>query len=109
MASEYLLAMYLRIKLVDKVAENIGRFNDFGFATIPSYCEQAILIHNNIIKKKVNLHGYRISPQSLKKFKDFNNILRRHKYDKKAAFNDLKEFGDDSYFFYFLYGVPKNQ
>ena len=109
MAVEYLLTMYLQIKMVDKVAENIGRLNDVGFVNIPSSCEEAILIHNNIKGTKVNLHGYRISRQSLKRFKDFNNIIKRYKSDKKAAFDDLKEFGDDNYLFYFLYGVSEQE
>ena len=41
--------------------------------------------------------------------KDFNNIIKRHKRDKKAAFNDLEEFGDDNYLFYFLYGVSEQE
>lgn len=107
MAVEYLLSMYLQAKMVNKVAENIGRLNDIGYVTIPSYCEEAILIRNSIKSTKTKLQNYRISPRSVKKFGDFNRILNRYKRDKKAAFDDLKEFGDDNYFFYYLYTVPK--
>lgn len=108
-AFEYLMSMYLLAKEPQNIVKNIYRLKDLGYDRIPRLYEEAILIYNNATKKETDLHNYRINPESLKRFKDFNNIWKRHKYDKKTAFSDLKEFADDSYLFYYLYGVPEKR
>jgi hypothetical protein len=108
-AFEYLMSMYLLAREPHNVVNNLYRLKGLGYDRIPRLYEEAILIYNDAKKKEADLHNYRINPQSLKRFKDFNNIWKRHKYDKKAAFSDLKEFAEDSYQFYYLYGVSEKR
>jgi len=103
------MSMYLLAKEPQNIVKNIYRLKGLGYDRIPRLYEEAILIYNDATKKETDLHNYRINPESLKRFKDFNNIRKRHKYDKKAAFSDLKEFADDSYLFYYLYGVSEKR
>jgi len=103
MAFEHLMAWYLLNGQVDMIALNIGRLNDFNYKRIPRLYEEALLIYKDSSKQEVDLHGWKISAESVKRFNDFNEIYSRHGDDKYSAYNELLEGYGDSFLFYYFY------
>ena len=103
MAFEYLMAHYLLSCRVDKVAEHIGRLNDFGYFGIPRHYEEALLLYMTKPGVKVDLGDRRINYLTIQRFKAFDNIHKRFWKNKMAALNALVPGFKDTYFFYFIF------
>jgi len=107
MAFEYLMAQYMLTGRLEKIASNIGRLNDFDYKGIPRHYEEAILLYTSITGKEVNLHGRRISGETLERLDKFRGIFGRLRHNVRAADNALRaEFGN-SYFFYYVFFAEK--
>ncbi len=106
MAFEYLAANYLLTGQLDKFAGIIDRLEDFDYKVIPRLYEEAILLHNHINKKKIELPGREISRESLRRFKSFNyTYITLYGGNRKLAFNRLAKNYGNSYLFYHIYAT----
>jgi hypothetical protein len=106
MAFEYLMAYYLLTGQTDKIADNLARFDDFGYEQIPLHYQQAILIHIGSTGRNVSLHDRSISPQTINDYEKFLAACKNLQHNHQAAFNSLiADFGN-SYFFYALFSAP---
>jgi hypothetical protein len=103
MAFEYFMAYCLLDGQIGRFTKHLHRLNYFDYPKIPHHFEEAMLIYNQLTGGKgVTLPGKEISEETIRKFDDFNNIMAKHKKDKKAAYSDLKKYRD-TYWFYGLY------
>jgi len=103
MAFEYFMAYCLLDGQIGRFTKHLHRLNYFDYPKIPRHFEEAMLIYNQLTGGKgVTLPGKEISEETIRKFNDFNNIMAKHKKDKKAAYSDLKRYRD-TYWFYGLY------
>jgi hypothetical protein len=110
MAFEYLMAHYLLTGRPKKVAANIGRLDDFDYKGIPRHYEEAILLHKDITREEVDLHGRYISGETLERLYKFKRIYNRLKDDVRAAGNALRaDFGDSYFFYYVFYGTEASR
>ena len=103
MAFEYTMAQYMLTKQLDKFVENLYRLKYFGYSQLPRHYEEAILAYKAISGKPVELHGYKISIESVWKARDF---IREHKFNKlneQETYNKLEKKYGDNYFFYYTY------
>ena len=110
MAFEYLMASYLLNGQLDNFVRNLYRLQNFNYSRIPRHYEQAILIYISTVKKRVNLHGFQISSETLQQFEGFNQIMSRYEWNIQPAFNELAKNYSDSYWFYYIYarqGIQK--
>jgi hypothetical protein len=107
MAFEYLMVWYLMTKDLNRFGENVGRFHDFNYAKIPRLFEEAMLVLARNPKKKFELKGFEISPNTIQRFTRFNQILGRYPGDIKSALNELKNDYSDSFFYYYIYSQLK--
>ena len=104
MAFEYLMAYYLFSYKFDRIAQNISRLDDFDYPDIPLLYEEAILIHINETGEEVDMHGRKISDDTVQRFRRFCNLANLYSQNSPEAFDILvKDFGN-SYFFYCLFG-----
>ncbi|MFH1616432.1 MAG: DUF6057 family protein [Planctomycetota bacterium] len=103
MAFEYLMALYLMSRHLDKFSENLYRLKDFGYTQIPRHYEEAILLYRAMIGKQVVLHGFSISADSINRFKEFSRDYRLYKQYRQAVYGRLAEKHGDSYYFYYFY------
>lgn len=105
MAFEYLMAYNLITGRLDKIVANIPRFNDFGYKTLPRHYEEAILTYQSINKVKVDLHGHKIRPETVIRFKDFEK--RYSSYDDRLdAGRALRgQFRNCYYYYYSFFGT----
>ena len=116
MAFEYLMALYLLTKQLDKFVLNLECLSDFGYTEIPELYEEAILLYEAHTKKSVDLKGGRISAQTHQRTHNFSDILSTfYGSDRRAAtlsgtnkvtaFNDLAKKYGDTYLFYYFFGL----
>jgi hypothetical protein len=108
MAFEYLMAYYLLTGQHDKVAGDIERFGELGYEKIPRCFEEGIVLSIAMSAKEPDLHGWKISVATTKRYEAFNSAGRNPAYKglDKAAFKGLlgRDFAD-SYFFYYLFNL----
>jgi len=109
MAFEYLMGWYLLNGRVDKIALNIGRLNDFNYKQIPRLYEEALLVYKGDSKQEVDLHGWKISVESVKRYNDFIDIYTRYAGGKHEVYNELLEDYGDSFLFYFFCRWPETE
>jgi hypothetical protein len=109
MAFEYLMGWYLLNGRVDKIALNIGRLNDFNYKQIPRLYEEALLVYKSDSKQEVDLHGWKISAESVKRYNDFIDIYTRYAGGEHEVYNELLEDYGDSFLFYFFCRRPETE
>ncbi|NSW56556.1 MAG: hypothetical protein HPY44_11110 [Armatimonadetes bacterium] len=104
-AFEYLMAVYLLNRQLDKVAENIGRLDAVGFAKIPRHYQEAILLYESQTGEKVDLHGRSLDPEIVRQFELFTQAARNVQsgLGTVSAAQVAKAFGN-TYFHYFVFG-----
>ena len=104
-AFEYLMACYLLTGRVDRIAENMDRLDDLGYQSIPTLYQEAILIYYGARKQSVDLTRFRISRETLQRYRTFVQIRgAMQPQNRQAVLNRLiRDFGT-SYFFYYSFG-----
>jgi len=104
-AFEYLMVYYLKSKQVDKIAENMYRFGDFGYEKVPRHFEEAILLHLGKTRERLNSHGWKIDPQTYKTGDQFMAALKSNPVGSpSSARNMAPEFGN-TYFYYYMFNL----
>jgi len=119
MAFEYLMATYLLQRQQGLVyfIHNLHRLKDFNYPKIPRLYEEAIIVYMTETLESVDLPGYQISPESIRRYKQFvqsaqryQNILQENTepYDdtitnrlQAAREHTADNFGDSYMFYYY--------
>jgi len=106
MAFEYLMAYYLleRRPGLEPFVQNLYRLKDFDYPKIPRLYEEAILVYMYETRKTVDLQGFQIGSESIRRHNNFARAIQSHGGNLKAARNTLTKDYGDSYMFYYLYG-----
>ncbi len=104
MAFEYLMAHYLLTRQLDKFVENLPRLDDFGYKSIPRHYEEAVMLYMGQTRKKVDLGGRKINPETERQYFEMNRLGKKFGYDKKAAWRALAPRFGRTYLFYFTFG-----
>ncbi len=108
MAFEYLMAHYLLTRQLDKLAANVGRFDDFDdfdYPGFPRHCEEALLIHlASRGSQDFDFGTRRISLDTQRRLREFLTTEGRLREDPAAAFAALYPDFGDSYFFTYVFG-----
>lgn len=107
MAFEYLIATFLIKREVDSVSAHCGGFRELGYRKIPRLVQEALVLSMFLKEKKPEFFGYRLDEGTMASFEGFFSILyKKHGGRPGEAFDDLAtEFGN-SFYFYFVYGIP---
>jgi hypothetical protein len=111
MAFEYMMAFYLLIGQVNKVAENIPRLDDFGYEKMPFHYEEALALYIGSTRKRIDLKGHIPTVETLQYIKRFDNIYKNYviQGNKQAARNNLIKDYKGSYIFYFVFEIQRAQ
>jgi hypothetical protein len=106
-AFEYLMAYYLLTRQPAKIAQNIGRMDNFRYTAIPVHWEEALLVYLNSdtgasVKTKLP-----VRQQTRDRFQQFVKLYGLYSQGSSTARETLyREFGT-SYFFFHMFGyVP---
>ena len=110
MAFEYLMAYYLLSFQLDKVAENIGRLDEYDYPDIPRHIEEALIIFSNLPGNKVDLHGKKLSTESIQKYQNFTSTAHYFRNNPNEGLRYIfNNFGKTYYFQYFLYSIGQRK
>jgi hypothetical protein len=111
MAFEYMMAFYLLTGQTGKIVENIGYLNEMGYERLPQHYEEAIAIYHIMASggKNMDLHGWTLRPETISRGVEFSRLynLNGGDYNKENARNALVSNFGKSYFFYFIFELPK--
>jgi len=110
MAFEYMMAFYLLTGQTGKIVENIGYLNEMGYERLPQYYEEAIAMYTiGSGGKNMDLHGWQLRPETIMQYQEFNTIyaLSGSEHNKQNARAKLVSNFGKSYFFYFVFELPK--
>lgn len=105
LAFEYLMAVYLLTGQVDQIVSNIGHLNKLGYQRIPRCYEEAILIYIGMGNTKIDLKGWKLTPEIINRIKEIDRIFRLKGgiYDEQGVRSTLGADYADSYFLYYLF------
>ncbi len=110
MAFEYMMAFYLLSGQVEKIVANIGRLKDLGYARLPQYYEEAIVIYMGRFKKPT-LPGQVLPPrrETIKRAKTVGRVYNYYSGNEQPIRKALGPAFANSYFLYYLFGVPRDK
>ncbi len=101
MAFEYLMAHYLTRLQTDKIIEVLPAFELMGYRQLPRHIEEAILLHEKVLNKKVELRSCKIRPETSERFQRFSADLDRKLEQTEEGRRELtRDFGDTFWYFY---------
>jgi hypothetical protein len=107
MAFEYLMAYYLLSNEVTNVVSNFRYLEGLGYKKIPRTYEEAFMVYitrKNI--KRIDLGEYKISNNTIEKYKDYARIFINHKNNLRAAQGDLYKMHGNTYWYYLNFDSP---
>lgn len=101
MAFEYLMAHYLTRLQTEKIIEALPAFEFLGYRQLPRHIEEAILLHEKVLNKKIELQGCKIRPETLERFQRFSLDLDRRLDQSDEGRRELtRDFGDTFWYYY---------
>ena len=103
MAFEYYVSYCLLEGKIDELYKHLYKLNSFDYEKIPRHIEEAILITRQLSRRAIAIPGREISQETIAKFSDFSQIIKKYNNDKNYAYNELLTKYKDTYWFYALY------
>jgi hypothetical protein len=103
MAFEYRIAASLINKQTGLVVNQIPKFAELGYPSLPRHVQEAVVLYaSSTGKKDMDLSGYRINKSVIVRFNRLNQILGRYSGDKRAAASELSKSLGDTYWYYVI-------
>jgi hypothetical protein len=107
MAFEYFLANFLLTYQPDSILPYVKYFKSLGYPVIPWHVQQALVFLSLGLKKQTDLGTYRISDETVERFRSFMQILVRYNGTMNLASRELFASFGDTYWFYLYSATPK--
>ena len=104
MAFEYLMSYYLLSRQGDKFVERLKQLDDFKYTNFPRHWEEAILLYQGLKGVRVDLHGRRIRPETLKRFQQYCQARAMKLYWTAEGYHKLTGDFGDTYWYYYNFG-----
>ena len=103
MAFEYWIAASLINKQTGLVVNQIPKFAELGYPSLPRHVQEAAVLYAaSTGKKDMDLSDYRINKSVIIRFNQMNQILGRYNGDKMAANSELSKSIGDTYWYYVI-------
>lgn len=104
MAFEYLMALFLMERRLDKLIENLSHLRLLGAEHLPRHYEEAILLHMLETGEGVDLKGWEISQESIDGYQEFTRLMSSGGTEAApAASREIRDKFGRSYFFYYSF------
>lgn len=108
MAFEYMMAFYLLTGQTGKIVENISHLKEMGYEKLPQHYEEAIVIYMmGTGGKDMDLHGWQVRPETITQGIEFSRIYSLNRNNIQNARAALEPKFGKSYFFYYIFELPK--
>ena len=105
MALDYLMAWLLLDKKqdsIDSIGASIGQFRIAGYASIPTCCQEALLLKERAERAPVDLQGFRYDPATVARVDRFLQDVSQHWGQGDAIEHARARYGD-TYMYYYLF------
>ena len=114
MAIDYLMAWLLLDKRESSIAsiccpEGIRQFRTAGYASIPTHCQEALLLWERVERTPVDLHGFRYDEAIVARVDKFFQDLSPHWGRQEAREHARALYGDTYMFYYFFVTTPREE
>lgn len=107
MAVDYYMAWYLLKGRVGIIRRDIAFLKEAGYDKLPRHIQEALLFYMaNTGEKEVDLAGYTMEKQIFQRFFHYNQILSKHRGNKRAAVRELAKYHGDTFWFYVMFRMP---
>jgi len=109
MAIDYLMAWLLLNKKKDSIAAmcaGIGHFRSAGYASIPTHCQEALLLRERSERASVNLQGYRYDEATVARVDEFFRDVSPYWGRRDAPERARPLYGDTYTYYYFFVTTP---
>ena len=87
------------------VVEVAAKMEEYGYKKIPVAFEEVILLNNRHSDKKITLKTLTIRDETKRRFDEFMAVTVRYR-TKAAAQRELARKFEDTYLYYYFYGLP---
>ncbi len=105
MAFDFLMARYLRTARPEKVVENLGHLDRFGYRELPRHFQEAIVVHASRTGGELPSTETRVTPETRIRAAAFTELLAGSSSREEAMQKAVEAGLGDSYFFYHSFGV----
>ena len=106
MAFEYLMALYLLTRQPDKVVAQLGRLDDLGRADLPRTYEEAILLHQGLTGRDVDLGKRKVRLETYLAYDRFRNDYKTAEARPGgSAVEELAPRYGNTFFYYYTFGL----
>jgi len=106
MAVDYLFAWHLLNRSVGVIADNVGWFRQAGYTSMPTHCQEALLILQRQTGNRVDTGGFTYDAATVARVKAFLQSMRLHA-DSQNKQRELEHAFGDTYIYYSAFvGVP---
>ena len=109
MATDYLMAWLLLDKKKDSIAAicvGIGHLRNAGYASIPTHCQEAMLLRERGERAAVNLQGYRYDEATVARVDGFFRDVSPYWGRPDAPERARPRYGETYMHYYFLVTTP---
>lgn len=104
-AYDYLMALLLLEKEVDKIAASLPGYLEAGDGVIPTLLDESLLVYK-ISHREENLTGITVSQATIQGFEEYTRILGQYRDQKVAAQMLYPIFGDSFWFYLNFSSLP---
>lgn len=103
---DYLMALFLLEKRVDKIAAYLPEYLEHSRGVLPPLLEEGLLVFQ-VAHREENLPGPRVSPNTLSRFQDYTAALRNYRNQYEAAQSLYPSYGNSFWFYLNFSELPK--
>jgi hypothetical protein len=107
MAFEFLIAYYLMETRIMNIYARMNQFSRYGYQRLPRHVEEALILLKSIHPEVMGINQISFRPETLNRFKAFNEILLQTKINPEKAMNQLQRDFRDTYWYYVRYVDPR--
>jgi len=110
MALEYLTAWCLLDKdAIPLVAANIRRFEEAGYASLPTHCQEALMVWEKFSGTAFDKRGFTYAAGTGRRFDRFREQVQQYADRSSAQRGLIAEFGDTYMFYYAIINPPQQE
>lgn len=108
MAFDYLTAWYLLDKdAISLIAADIGRFAEAGYASLPTHCQEALMVWENSSGTTIDKRGFTYDADTRARFDAFRKQVRQYSHRSSALRGLMPDFGSAYMFYYAIVNPPQ--
>jgi len=104
-AFEYKIARLLLEKDIVVVVNEVKKMKEIGYTYIPRHIEEAIVVYINITKEVPDLGGLTISPETDRRFNQYETVFSTYNGNKSLVEKRMKKAEKNTFWYYLQFST----